>query len=116
MSKRPIYKHGISRGRIRNWPPDADDPRAVASRARYIGNAIHKTYPSPAGPPALRADESECWRYAVEDWPRLQDALRQAIEATCVSEFRGDWPARAWVWINGTLHEARLTGNGEYHG
>ena len=29
---------------------------------------------------------------------------------------RGGFPSRAWVWINGVLHEAHLTGNGEYHG
>lgn len=49
----------------------------------------------------------------------MQDALRQAILAGCVDvEFRGDFPARVWAFVNGTLHEARLTNeqSGEYHG
>ncbi|MCO6454743.1 MAG: hypothetical protein J5I93_05525 [Pirellulaceae bacterium] len=46
----------------------------------------------------------------------LLDALRQAIGTGCIGAFRGDFPSRAWVWINGVLHEARLTVNGEYHG
>ena len=35
-----------------------------------------------------------------------------------MDEFRGDFPSRAWVYINGVLHEARLTNQaiGEYHG
>jgi hypothetical protein len=30
----------------------------------------------------------------------------------------GNFPARAWIWLNGRLCEARRTndGNGEYHG
>jgi hypothetical protein len=48
----------------------------------------------------------------------LLSALRNAIRAGCVSSFRGEFPQRAWAWINGVLHEARLTnaGTGEYHG
>ncbi len=82
----------------------------------YTGNPIHKTYPSPAGPAALRADEAKCDVYSADHWPMLLDALRQAITARCVGAFRGEFPSRAWVWINGVLHEARLTGGGDYHG
>jgi len=66
----------------------------------------------------LRADEAKCDQYAEEQWPRLLDVLRRAILAGCVSSFRGAFPERAWAWINGVLHEARLTneGTGEYHG
>jgi hypothetical protein len=49
----------------------------------------------------------------------LQRVLRRAINAGCVDvEFRGDFPSRAWAFINDTLHEARLTNQqtGEYHG
>jgi hypothetical protein len=45
--------------------------------------------------------------------------LQDAIRAPCVDrEFRGDFPARAWAFINGVLHEARLNNqvSGEYHG
>lgn len=84
----------------------------------YTGNPIHKSYPSPAGPPALRADEAKCDQYAREDWHKLLSALRDAIQARCVGSFRGAFPSRAWVWINGVLHEARLTNEatGDYHG
>jgi hypothetical protein len=120
MPRRSTYRHahGIKPGSICDWPQGGPSPEEVASRATYTGNAQHKTYASPAGPPALRADKSKCDKYESENWPRLVNALRRAIRAECVSEFRGDFPFRAWVWINGVLHEARLTNeaNGEYHG
>jgi len=45
-------------------------------------------------------------------------ALRQSIRAGFVSDFRGKYPYRVWVWINDVLHEARLTNaeTGDYHG
>ena len=46
----------------------------------------------------------------------LLEALQQAIRARCIGAFHGGFPSRVWVWINGVLHEARLTVNGEYHG
>ena len=66
-----------------------------------------------------KADKAKCARFARTEWHRLQEVLRQAISASCVDgEFRGDFPARAWAFINDVLHEARLSnrGNGEYHG
>ncbi|MGO9469324.1 MAG: hypothetical protein ACLQVF_34810 [Isosphaeraceae bacterium] len=101
-----------------DWPDGVGTPAQVADRVTYTGNAVHKSYPSPAGPPALRADKAKCDRYAQEQWPRLLAALRIAIRAGIVSEFRGAFPARAWVWINDVLHEARLSpgGTGDYHG
>ncbi len=118
MARRPSYKHGIKRGRICDWPPDVGTPDEVAGRVTYTGNAIHKTYPSQAGNPAYRADEAKCDEFPPESWPRLACALRRAIRAGCVSEFRGEFPYRAWVWVNGVLHEARQTnaGSGDYHG
>ena len=100
------------------WPPDGATADELALRVTYVGNPIHKTYPSPAGPPALRADEAKCDEYRKRDWPKLTDALRQAIRSHCVGQFRGGFPGRAWVFINDILHEAKLTGQGlgEYHG
>ena len=48
----------------------------------------------------------------------LLDVLRRAIRAGCVSEFGGAFPDRDWAWINGVLHEARITDKrtGDYHG
>ncbi len=116
MAKRPKFKRSVKRGRICDWPDSVGTPDDVAARVTYTGSPIHKSYPSPAGPPALRADEAKCDVYDPAVWPRLLDALRQAIRAGCVGEFRGAFPSRAWVWINGVLHEARLTGGGDYHG
>jgi hypothetical protein len=119
MARRPSYQHGIKRVKIGDWPHGVPSPDEVANRVTYTGNPKHKTYPSPAGPPAWRrSDAAKCDKYATEDWPELESALRQAIQARCVSEFRGDFPFRAWVWINNVLHEARLTNEatGNYHG
>lgn len=118
MPRRPQHKAGIKRGQICDWPEGVGTPDEVASRVTYTGNQIHKSYRSPAGEPALRADEAKCDQYPPEHWHRLLLALQVAIRAGFVSDFRGGFPRRAWVWINGVLHEARLTneGTGDYHG
>ncbi|QEH36314.1 hypothetical protein OJF2_48750 [Aquisphaera giovannonii] len=118
MARRPDHKHGIKRGRIREWPDGVGTPAEVAARISYVGSAQHKTYDSPAGPPAFKADKAKCDRYRREDWPLLRGALRDAILAGSLGEFRGQFPSRAWAWINDVLHEARLTNpaTGEYHG
>lgn len=118
MARRPSYQHGIKRVKICGWPDGVDAPAEVASRTSYSGNPKHKTYPCPAGPPAQRSDAAKCDKYAPEHWPRLLCALRRGIRAGCVSGFRGNFPFRTWVWINGVLHEARLTNEdtGDYHG
>lgn len=118
MPRKPSHQHGIKPGQIVDWPDNAPDPELVASMVRFTGSTIHKTYPSPAGLPALRADKAKCDQYRTEDWVRLQAALRQGIRDRCVGAFRGQFPTRVWVWINEILHEARLTNEmtGEYHG
>lgn len=100
------------------WPPGDRTPQQVAQEVTYSGHTIHKTYESPAGPPAHRADEAKCDQYASEAWPMLLDALRRAILTASVGAFRGRFPARAWVWINDVLHEARQNGwdSSCYHG
>jgi len=112
MARRPRFQRSIKRGRICDWPEGVGTPDEVAARVTYTGNPIHKSYPSPAGPAALRADESKCDVYDAADWPRLLEAIRHG----CVGEFRGSFPSRAWIWINEVLHEARLTGGSDYHG
>lgn len=66
----------------------------------------------------MRADASKCETFPEEQWHRLEEVLREAIRSSCVDEdFRGDFPARVWAYINGVLYEARYGGaNGEYHG
>jgi hypothetical protein len=118
MARRPSFQHGIKRVKICEWPDGASAPDDLAKKVTYTGSPKHKTYPSPAGPPAKRADAAKCDKYAAADWPKLRTALQTAIEERCVSDFRGNFPFRAWVWINDVLHEARLTNEatGDYHG
>ncbi|MGL5096323.1 MAG: hypothetical protein ACRDD1_12080, partial [Planctomycetia bacterium] len=99
---------------IQKWPDDVETREEVASQAKYTGSALHKTYPSPAGPPALHSDKVKCDHFAQEDWPRLLEALQAGIRFG----FVGGFPERVWVWINDVLHEARLSnkGMGDYHG
>jgi hypothetical protein len=107
-------------GKVIAWDADPVARRRIAERATYRGNGEHKSYPAPSGEwiPSLRRGKALCWRFDVTDWPRLQDLLRRAIAAGFVhEEFRGDFPVRAWAYINGILHEARLHNEtlGEYH-
>lgn len=119
QARKPEYqRRGVKPGRFRDWPTDAEAPEVVAARAEYAGSALHKTYPSPAGPPAYRADKAKCGVFREQVWPQLRDALRRAIRERSVGEFRGRFPGRAWVFVHGVLHEARLQNEekGEYHG
>lgn len=119
MAKRPSPQRGIRRGAFSEWPAHAESPDDVAAKVTYTGSRLHKTYPSPAGPPGARSDRSKCAYFSSDQWPRLLDALRTAIRAGSVGEFeKGEFPDRVWVWINDVLHEARLTNaiNGDYHG
>lgn len=117
-NRRRYSRRGISVGKIIAWPEDAKSPEELAKLVEYTGSNVHKTYDSPAGPPANYADKSKCDVYDPRDWHRLRHSLQEAIRAKAVGPFRGRFPSRAWVWINGVLHEARLTNQetGEYHG
>ena len=118
MARRPQFQRRIKRGQFCDWPSGAGTPAEIAARVTYAGSPLHKTYPSPAGSPAFRADEAKCDEYPTELWPMLREALQAAIRSGCVGEFRGMFPQRAWIWINDVLHESRLTnaGSGDYHG
>lgn len=125
MARRPSFKRGpsdIKRGTVGNWPQDKPSHQQVAERAFYVASGLHKSHPSPDGlwtVSSRRVDKSKCPKIPVAEWSKLQDVLRRAIQASCVDvEFRGDFPARAWVRLNGGWYEARLTneGTGEYHG
>ena len=48
-----------------------------------MGSAEHKTYPSPAGPPALRSDATPCDPQI--SFEEVEDALKEAIRRSCVS-------------------------------
>jgi hypothetical protein len=125
MAKCPTFRRladDFKPGVIAAWPADRPDPAFVAAQVRYRPSAEHKDYPSPTGSWTLgsaRSDKAKCARLAVAGWSAVQDALREAIRCGCVSrDFRGNFPSRVWAFVNGVLHEARLTneGSGEYHG
>ena len=124
MTRRPRFQRqadDFKRGHVAPWPADGPTPAVIAARVTYVGNDIHKSYRSPTGRPLYGAkpDEAQCDHFDEAAWPRLQNLLRAAVEAPCVDRsFRGAFPARAWAYVNGVLHEARLTnqGNGQYHG
>jgi len=93
---------------IAPWPEDKPDPADVAARTSYVGSAEHKTFPSPAGHPALRSDATRCDpRYT--DFELITRVLRQAITRRCTSSvFDGDFPKYVWGWLDDQLYEARL--------
>jgi hypothetical protein len=105
-------KHQI----ISPWPSDKPTPAEVADRSEYVGSAEHKTYPSTAGPPALRSDATPCDpRY--QDFAPITAALREAIRRQCTSAvFIGDFPKYVWGWLDGELYEARHVQAGRYKG
>ena len=85
----------------------SDEPlESVARTARYVGSAEHKSYPSPAGPPALRSDATPCDpAIALAD---VQATLAEAIRRGCVSAaVEQGFPRYAWGWLDGALFEAR---------
>ncbi len=85
----------------------SDEPlESVARKARYVGSAEHKPYPSPAGPPALRSDATPC--DPAIDLANVQAALAEAIRRGCVSAtVEQGFPRYVWGWLEGALFEAR---------
>ena len=49
----------MKRRAIGSWMA-GESAESVARKARYVGSAEHKGYPSAAGPPALRSDATPC--------------------------------------------------------
>ena len=111
----------IKRGVVTGWPPGFD-PSAVAQRASYRPDGKHKHYPAPNGEwdYRFRAEGTTCPKIEPTRWPSLQEALQAAIHDGVVlyDELRGEFPARAWVYLDDRLCEARLSNpeTGEYHG
>jgi hypothetical protein len=95
------------------------DLEDVAGRVKYIGSAEHKTYPSPAGPPSLRADATKCDPALHGDFEVLAGWLREAIRRGCVgAPWEGGFPRYAWARQDGVWYEGRLvnSGLGQYKG
>ena len=124
MSRPPTHQrpaHAFKPGRIDNWSDHTPTAPEIAERVSYGGNGKHKRYPAPNGEwtPRHRPGTAECQQFAEADWPQLIEVLREAIRRSCVElEPEREFPRRAWAYINGQLHEARITNSqsGEYHG
>lgn len=124
MAKRPNYQRApddFRPGIVAPWPQDKAEPATVAARVKYIPSGEHKTYPSRKRLWTFdhRSHKAKCDHFAGDPWPELKATLQRAIETPVVSaEFRGEFPSRVWAYVNGILHEARLSNQqrGEYHG
>ncbi|MEY9838400.1 hypothetical protein [Streptacidiphilus sp. EB103A] len=87
----------------------------MADRTRYVGSSEHKTYPSFAGQPKLRADASKCD-------PKLTDAdeitswLRQGMALGNIGEYyEGDFPRYVWIKRGSIVYEGRLVNREQGH-
>lgn len=99
-------------------PPPGVSLAEVAARASYVGSSEHKSYPSFAGPPALRADATKC-DPAFADPGELTRWLREAITTGRVgAPWEGDFPRYAWHRERDVCYEGRLVNRelGEYKG
>ena len=100
-------------------PPSGVDLAAVAARAHYVGSGEHKSFPSFAGAPALRADASKC-DPSLADAAELTGWLREAILAGQVGEplESNSFPRYVWVVRGDTCYEGRLVNAelGQYKG
>jgi hypothetical protein len=100
----------------------------LAQRVSYVGSGEHKSFPSFAGQPRLRADASKC-DPTFTDAGEITGWLRQAIAGGNVgAPWEGDFPRYAWhrlaslgiAWhrLDDAVYEARLVNQelGQYKG
>lgn len=92
----------------------------MAQRVSYLPDGKHKDYPAPNGEWTLGANSegTKCLRVKPTQWIKISEALRAAIAAGVIDVLRrGGFPSRAWAFVNGKLHEARLSNveSGAYH-
>jgi hypothetical protein len=98
--------------------PDGADLGVLAQRASYVGSSEHKSFPSFAGAPRLRADASKC-DPALADPDELTRWLRASIVAGRIgAPWEGDFPRYVWHPRNDVVYEARLVNQelGQYKG
>ena len=105
---RTRYKRNKQRS-LGEWPKDALAPKSVADKASYIGSPEHKSYPSKAGPPALRAsDATRCDPKYKDKEEDITQALQKAINKKAVcGTFEDGFPKYVWGYLDGDLYEAR---------
>lgn len=98
--------------------PDGVSLADLAQRASYVGSSEHKSYPSFAGPPRLRADASKC-DPGLADQDELTKWLRASIAAGRIgAPWEGDFPRYVWHPRDEVIYEARLVNQelGQYKG
>lgn len=108
-------------GRVDPWPEGLPPLEEVAEKAYFRGSGKHKTYPAPNNEwiPTMRGKVARCDKYPKDQWIELTKVLRDAIRVGCVQlDTQSEFPSRVWCFVNGVLHEGRLTNpeTGEYHG
>jgi hypothetical protein len=97
--------------------PPEDSLEKLAKDVRYLGSQEHKSYPSPAGKPALKSDSARCAIF--QDFTPLTAALQEAIRRGAISEsFEHGFPKYVWGAFQGDIYEARhlSTPKGAYKG
>lgn len=106
------------RREVSQTPPPDVNLSALASRTSYVGSPEHKSFPSFAGPPRLRADASKC-DPNLKDPEQITEWLRAAITAGNFSSlWEGDFPRYVWHREGGLVYEGRLVNRqlGQYKG
>ncbi len=99
-------------------PPAGISLPELAERTSYVGSSEHKSCPSFAGPPRLRADASKCDPGLAEP-DELTSWLRRSIASGLVGDlWEGEFPRYVWCRQKDVIYEARLVNQelGQYKG
>ena len=105
------------RREIGKTPPGVDMAE-LAARTSYVGSPEHKSFPSFAGLPRLRADASKC-DPSLNDPQQITAWLRAAILAGNLSSYwEQQFPRYVWHREGDVLYEGRLVNRelGQYKG
>jgi len=95
--------------------PDGVDLPSLAATVRYVGSGEHKSFPSFAGRPQLRADASKC-DPKLANPEELTGWLRQAIVAGTVgAPWEGAYPRYVWHRQGDVVYEGRLVNQEQGH-
>lgn len=87
----------------------------LAERVRYVGSAEHKSAPSFAGEPKLRADASKC-DPSLQNANEITEWLKEGIRQGNIGElFEGDYPRYVWLKREDVLYEGRLVNREQGH-
>ncbi|WP_283137085.1 hypothetical protein [Rhizohabitans arisaemae] len=99
-------------------PPEGVSLDEIAEKVAYVGSGEHKSYPSFAGHPRLRADASKC-DPKFTDPEEITGWLRKTIaNGNIGAPWEGGFPRYAWHRQDDVIYEARLVNRelGQYKG